>query len=65
MGERVDGEDAADGVFWFGENGTAAANAGVVEEDGWVAVGGADGGGEGFDALGGGYVTFVEVHVWC
>jgi hypothetical protein len=64
VGERVDGEDAADGGFGFGEDGAAAADAGVVEEDGGITVGSADGGGEGFDAFGGCYVAFVEVYVW-
>jgi hypothetical protein len=64
VGERVHFEDSADQGFRLVDDGPAAADAGVVEEDGGIAVGAADGGGEGFDAFGGGYVAFVEVYVW-
>lgn len=58
-------EDFADGGFRLGDDGASAADAGVVKEYGGIAVGAADGGGEGFDAFGACYVAFVEVRVWC
>jgi hypothetical protein len=58
-------KDFADGGFRLGDDGASAADAGVVKEYGRIAVGAADGGGEGFDAFGACYVAFVEVRVLC
>lgn len=63
VGDDVDVKGAADVLLGGVEDGAAEADAGVVDEDGRVAVRGADGGGDGGDVGGFGHVEGVEVRV--
>lgn len=61
--EGVDVEGETQRGWRGGQDGGAEGDAGVVDEDGGVAVGGADGGSDGGDGGGGGDVAGVVVHV--
>ena len=63
MGEDVYGEDFLDGGVCGFEDCESVAYAGVVDEDGGVAVIGKDGGGNGGDGGGGGDVAGEVVDV--
>jgi hypothetical protein len=65
MGDGVDFEDLSHQGFVFIDNGTPAADSGVIEEDAGVAVGLSYFFCEGLDAGGACYVAFIEVDVWC
>lgn len=58
-------EYSSDYTLRFGEDGTFFADAGVVNQHGWIAVVRADEGGGLVDAGGGRDVAFVEVYIFC
>lgn len=65
MRERVDVEGEADVGLRCIKDCAAAADAGIVDEDGWVPEVGADLGGDGGDGGGGAEVDLVVVDVGC
>lgn len=63
VGECVDAEGQVEVALGGVEDGFAARDARVVDEDCWAAQGGADLAGGGFDGGGGGEVAVEEVDV--